>query len=72
MERITLKIDGMSCGGCVRQVTKALTKVPGVSVEQVQVGTATVSIDPQTTSKESLLQTIRDAGYDAKEIATTA
>ena len=72
MEKITLKIDGMSCGGCVRHVTQALTKIPGVSVEQVKVGAATVSIDPKATSKQSLLQAIHDAGYDATEVVTTA
>ena len=63
MERVTLKIDGMTCGHCVTQVAKALNEVNGVKVEQVQVGTATVSFDPDSTSEERISQAIEDQGY---------
>ena len=63
MERVTLKIDGMTCGHCVTQVTKALKEVDGVNVEQVKVGTATVSFDPDSTSAERITQAIEDQGY---------
>ena len=68
MEKITLKIDGMSCGGCVRHVTQALAKVPGVKLEQVQVGSATVIVDPPIGTKQAVLQGLRDAGYEAAEV----
>lgn len=63
MERVTLKIDGMTCGHCVAQVTKALKEVDGVNVEQVKVGTATVSFDTDSTSAERITQAIEDQGY---------
>lgn len=63
MERVTMKIDGMTCGHCVAQVTKALKDVDGVNVEQVKVGTATVSFDPSSTSEERITQAIEDQGY---------
>jgi len=63
MERITLKIDGMTCGHCVSQVTRALTSVPGVKIEQLRVGQATVSFDPAATSEEQITRSIEDAGY---------
>lgn len=63
MERMTLKIDGMTCGHCVAQVTKALKEVDGVDVEQVKVGTATVSFDPASTSTERITQAVEDQGY---------
>ncbi len=63
MERVTLKIDGMTCGHCVTQVTKALNQVDGVDVEQVTVGTATVSYDPNTSSEERITSAIEDQGY---------
>lgn len=63
MERVTMKIEGMSCGHCVGQVTKALKGVDGVSVEQVNVGTATVSFDPAATSERRITQAIVDEGY---------
>ena len=38
MQRLSIPIAGMSCGGCVRAVRDALAKVPGVNIEQVTVG----------------------------------
>jgi copper chaperone len=40
MDELTLKITGMSCGHCVGQVTKALTRLDGVQVHSVKVGEA--------------------------------
>ncbi len=48
MQTVRLSIEGMSCGGCVRHVTQALGAIPGARVEEVKVGEATVSIDPQS------------------------
>ena len=47
METYELSIDGISCGHCVARVTRALAGVRGVKVEQVSVGSARISIDPQ-------------------------
>ena len=63
MERMTLKIDGMSCGHCVSAVTNALRGLEGVQVEQVTVGAATVAYDPATTSADRIAEAIEDEGY---------
>lgn len=63
MERVTLKIDGMSCGHCVSAVMKALESVDGVTVEQVSVGSATVSFDETATSEERIASAVEDEGY---------
>ena len=63
MERMTMKIDGMTCGHCVSQVTKALKEVEGVKLEQVSVGSATVSFDPAVASEEKITQAVEDQGY---------
>ena len=65
MQRTTLSIDGMSCGHCVRAVTEALQELPGVRIEKVTVGSATVSYDPGTTTPQALTGAIEDAGYSA-------
>jgi copper chaperone len=64
MEQMSLKIAGMSCGGCVNSVRNALTRVPGVEVRQVEVGTATVAYDPSLTGPESLRSAIVKAGFE--------
>lgn len=41
-EDITLSIEGMSCGGCVKGVQRALGRVAEVEVVAVELGSATV------------------------------
>lgn len=64
MERTTMRIDGMSCGHCVKAVREALAEVPGVEVEQVEIGVATVAYDPARTERSQLADAVRDAGYE--------
>jgi copper chaperone CopZ len=64
MERIAIRIDGMSCSGCVNSVRNALARLPGVEVQQVEVGTATVAYDPSVTGPDALRSAIRRAGFD--------
>jgi copper chaperone CopZ len=63
MDRITMNIDGMSCGHCVRAVTRALESVNGVEVEQVDLGTATVRYYSQATSPARIAEAVEDEGY---------
>lgn len=65
MERTTLKINGMSCGHCVAAVRSELEKLDGVTVEAVQVGSATVSYDASRVGTNQLVDAVADAGYDA-------
>ena len=74
MNTIHLEVQGMSCGGCVKNVTAALTRVPGVSTVDVdlQSGHVTVNGDlPQ--GGDPLVLASTAAGYPAKlTSATTA
>ena len=63
MDRIELKIDGMTCGHCVSAVDKALKAIDGVTVEHVAVGTATVSYDPTAVSEARISEAVEDEGY---------
>ena len=67
METITLKVDGMTCGGCVASVTRVLKATPGVSDAVVELAAkrATVTFDPARTSVPALKSAIDDAGYAA-------
>jgi copper chaperone CopZ len=68
MEKMTLSIEGMSCGHCVRAVRDALAEVPGVAVERVDVGSATVALDPARSSRTAVEEAVRDAGYDVAAV----
>ena len=65
MERVELTIEGMSCEHCVRAVKGRLERTPGVKVNDVQVGSATIDYDPATTSIDDLEEAIADEGYTA-------
>ena len=56
MSTLHFEVQGMSCGGCVKNVTAALTRLPGVS---------TVDVDlPQ--GGDPLVLALTAAGYPAK------
>ena len=63
MERITMKIEGMTCGHCVASIDNALKSLDGVEVEQVRVGSAAVAFDPARTASDTIAQAIADEGY---------
>jgi copper chaperone len=56
---ITLTIEGMHCGACVRRVTQALQRVPGTTVEEVRIGAARV----QSEDPVPLVAALAKAGY---------
>ncbi|MEO8680866.1 MAG: heavy-metal-associated domain-containing protein [Vicinamibacterales bacterium] len=59
----TFTIQGMSCGGCVNSVTRVLKAVPGIEPLHVEVGKATVSIDPALATAELAKAAIERAGF---------
>ena len=69
METITLKVGGMSCGGCAASVTRALKSMPGVreAVVRLEARDATITFDPAQTSEGALKSAIENAGYDVVE-----
>lgn len=67
----TLKIEGMHCGNCVRRVKTALEAVDGVTLEEVEVGRATGSYDPEETSPAVLAELVTKAGYQAAAVDRT-
>ena len=67
MERVTVEIDGMSCGKCVAAVGRALRALPGVQVEQVAVGSATLAYDPAAVTLDRIRAAVRAQGYAPRE-----
>lgn len=63
---ITLRIDGMHCGACVRRVTQALQKVEGIEVEEVRIGAARVKSQAGPASGPALLHSLEKAGFSAQ------
>ena len=64
MDTVTIGINGMSCSHCVAAVQKALAGVHGVTVEAVRIGSATVVLDPELTTRSAVEAAIDAAGYE--------
>ena len=70
---MTLQIEGMTCGACVKDVKASLAKVPGVSTVEITVGKkwvffsdyadtrALVTFDPEKAGVEVLVKAVEAA-----------
>jgi copper ion binding protein len=61
----TLKVIGMSCGGCAGNVEKALKSVSGVTKATVNLkaGSAQVEFDPERATESDLSKAVKNVGY---------
>ncbi|MDP3539799.1 MAG: cation transporter [Azonexus sp.] len=68
MENTIIKVGGMSCQGCVKNITGVLTSLDGVASAEVslEAGEAKVAFDAQSVTREALVGAIEDAGFDAE------
>lgn len=66
MKNLTLSIEGMTCGGCVNSVKRALANFPGIQKVEVSLekGQATLEYDPAQVSPDQLKTAIEESGYD--------
>lgn len=66
MEKLTLDVKGMSCGGCVNSVKRVVGAIDGVALVDVALDTGKVDIsyDAGKAQPEQFKAAIRDAGYE--------
>ena len=62
-----IKIDGMTCGGCVARVHNATADIDGLDDISIELADnqATVTFDDSKTSAEVIAAAIDEAGFDA-------
>lgn len=65
MAEVTLQIDGMHCGSCVRRVSQALASAPGIEVKEVRVGAARFAANDKAAAVEQAIAALARAGYKA-------
>jgi copper chaperone CopZ len=65
-----LKVRGMSCGSCVKHVTRALEGLAGVDSVQVSLeeGEARVVHDPTAADEAQFIQALSEEGYEAEKL----
>ena len=59
----TFIIAGMSCGGCVKSLTRVLKTVPGIEPLKIDVGKASLRLDPSVTN-ETVKAAVQRAGFE--------
>lgn len=70
----TLRVEGMTCGACAKNVKTALAKLKGFRAATVDVKAkkATVTFDPKQSSPSDIRKAISGAGYGASWLAPIA
>lgn len=69
MAEAVIKVEGMSCGGCVNTVGRVLKSLPGVEAVQVllEAAEARVKFDDARISVQALRSAIEEAGFDTPD-----
>jgi copper chaperone CopZ len=65
MKPVTLHIEGMSCGHCLNAVNRALSALPGVRLDSVEIGRAALHYDESVIDPAAIEHAVSDAGYRA-------
>jgi len=63
MEQIKLMIEGMSCGHCVTALKKALGKIEGIRVVNVEIGMAVIETDKIAILRPEIEKAVSEAGF---------
>jgi copper chaperone len=67
LQKVTLHVEGMTCGGCTLATRKVLTRLDGVekAVVTYQPPRAVVTFDPQKVTVPQMIAAIMTLGYRA-------
>ena len=68
MEKVTLNVEGMSCGHCVRAVEGSVGALNGVSTVKVDLENKKVDVEfnQDEVTVNVIKETIDDQGYEVK------
>ncbi|MCR4403794.1 MAG: heavy metal translocating P-type ATPase [Candidatus Acetothermia bacterium] len=68
IEKLELKISGMTCASCVARIEKGLSALDGVVEASVNLATerARVGFDPSKTRPQELVKAIEELGYEVE------
>ena len=62
---VTLSVTGMTCSGCANTLKRVLSRVPGVTSADVDLGSGRARVSG-TASPEALVAAVEAAGYGAQ------
>lgn len=64
MQNVTLKVEGMSCGHCVKSVEGALKEIGAAGKVNLEAKTVQVEFDENKVSVDAIKEAIEEQGYD--------
>jgi copper chaperone len=66
MEKLTLKVEGMSCEHCIKAITKTVNTLSGVFNVTVDLETKSVTVEYNSAliTSEKIKNKIEEQGYD--------
>lgn len=67
MTTTELKIEGMSCGHCVKAVKEALEGVAGVVSAEVDLDKASATVESSGVAASALIAAVEEEGYHASQ-----
>jgi copper chaperone len=65
-KELTLSVEGMHCGACVRRVTAVLQSMKGVELGAVKVGSVEMIFKPDQASAEEIAAAVNRIGFSAR------
>lgn len=66
METRIILVDGMTCGGCVNGVERALERVPGVVKARASLERREAVVEGERLDVDVLARALEDAGYEVR------
>ena len=69
LDRVELRLKGMTCAACAARLEKVLNRLGGVSkaVINFAMENATVEYNPSQVTVRDMIAAVQRAGYDAEE-----
>lgn len=64
MKKVTLKIDGMSCGHCVGSIESAIKEAGAVGKVDLKAGSVAIEFDASNLSLDTIKTAIEQKGYE--------
>ena len=68
MQNVTLNVEGMSCGHCVKAIESGVNELQGINEVKVDLQAAQVNVafDETKVTVEHVKEAIEEQGYDVK------
>lgn len=67
MEQQTFIINGMGGKHCEMVITNLIARLDGVQLDAIETGKATVTIDPEKSTAQTVVAAIEKAGYKVQQ-----